>query len=235
MNLRGLATFLCFSSLLCAADQWKDKKPSDWTSKDAARLLANSPWAKKASVEMDFSRTGGGPGGMGGPGGGPPGGEGPPGGDMGGPGEMPQPEIIVRWESAAPVRAADARVEDANASKIAALAQDFYVISITGGPMILGGRPPQEGQNRSQPDFGRIERRLLQTASLHLKGQEVIAPDKVEVLEDAEGIKTLLLFPRSREIRAEDKEVTLVLTLGPMQVKARFVLKDMVYDANLAL
>jgi hypothetical protein len=44
-----------------AADFWNDKQPGEWAEKDVQRLLTKSPWAKDASVEMDF-------GGMGGPG-----------------------------------------------------------------------------------------------------------------------------------------------------------------------
>jgi hypothetical protein len=241
MNARSVFLCLSFSLLLCAADPWKDKKPSDWTSKDAARVLKNSPWAKAASAEMDFSRAGGGSGGPGGPGGGPPGGgmEGgpPPGGEMGGPpgGEMGPMEQVVRWESAAPVRAAAAKAEDPNEAKIAELAKDYYVISLSGGPMMPGGRPPQDGQSRPQPDERRMEKRLLANTALNVKGQDPIAPEKVEVLESAEGMMTLLLFPRSREIRTEDKEVTFTMTMGQMLIKAKFQLKDMVFEGRLAL
>ncbi len=76
--------------LLFAADFWEKKPYTEWTEKEARRVVTDSPWARNANVtfgggvgdtgEGGMGRPGGG---MGGPGGG---GMGGPGGGMGGPG-----------------------------------------------------------------------------------------------------------------------------------------------------
>ena len=245
------------------ADPWKTKKPAEWTDKEAAQILNDSPWAKKASAEIGFGSMGspsggmggpgggkggpgggmGGPGGgMGGPGGGmggPGGGMGGPGGGMGGPGGgMQAPKIIVRWESAEPVQEALNRVESVAAGKLAEWTKDFYVVSTSGMSMMRrGGRAG--GQSGSpQPDPSRVEQmrqRMREVTSLKRKGKDPIAPERIETIESAGGMLTFFLFPRSAQISLEDKEITFQTSLGPMAVKAKFNLKDMQYQGKLAL
>jgi hypothetical protein len=120
-------------------DKWDSKDPSQWSSVEIDKLLNNSPWAQPAKVQLGQSmasagqgpNSGGGyPGGGGGyPGGGRggygvpgigfpfPGGGGmgyPGGGGRGGRGGQRRPqaqtmEATVRWESALPVRLAEAQ------------------------------------------------------------------------------------------------------------------------------
>lgn len=238
---RGLL-LACAPILLLAADPWKDKKASDWSSKDATRILTNSPWAKSATAEMDFSRMAGGSGGaIGGPGSGvgnPPGGGmgGPPGGGgMGGPGGgMEPPKFTVRWESAVPVREAAAKIEDVHGTKITVLAKEFYVISVSGTSMMPVGRRGQDGQTqRPQPDLSRMQERIVEATLLRIKGQDPVAPIKIEVLQG--GMSTLFLFPRSREISADTKEVSFETSMGPMTIKTKFSVKEMMYEGRPAL
>ena len=44
-----------------------------------------------------------------------------------------------------------------------------------------------------------------------------------------------LMFPRTEAITLEDKNVEFKLALGPMDVKKKFKLKDMVFNGNLEL
>jgi hypothetical protein len=217
---------------------WNDKQPSDWSDKDVQRLLTKSPWAKEASVEFDFSAMGGpdgGPGpmgggmpgggemggpGMGGPGGGGPGGMGGPGGPGGGP---PQSRALVRWESAAPIRDADKRQLPEDAA-------EYYVIGVSGLPMMDAGRPgaPAGG------DPEKMQARLKESTSLRRKGKDPIAPVRVRISEAAGGL--LFYFPRDAgPISIEEKEVVFLTTVGPLVVKAKFPLKEMTYRGKLAL
>ena len=219
---RYLFVLACGAVLAFAADPWKDKKPADWSDKDAQRVLTGSPWAKSVSAEMDFSRMGGGGfgggggmrgggggggmrggggggGGMGGPGGGGGGmGEGPGGGGMGGPGGgMEAPKFVVRWESAMPVREAAAKSEDPVAAKIAELAKEYYVVSVSGTRMMGGG--PGGGQ-RPQQDPSRMQdmqKRMIEATSLKRKGKDPIVPTSVQMVRGEKGMRTVFLFPRS--------------------------------------
>jgi hypothetical protein len=77
LSLRLLTLFLFVAGIgLWAADVWVSKPYTEWTEKDLAKIMTDSPWAKKVSVSMsDFGPAGrgGAPGrgGPGGPGGGP--------------------------------------------------------------------------------------------------------------------------------------------------------------------
>jgi hypothetical protein len=115
----ALAGSVCAVALL-AADVWKTKDYTQWTSEEVRKVLTDSPWAKQISVTSGRSggqrRGGGRGGGMGGGGrggigfpgggGGYPGGGGGgyPGGGGGGQGGGGSQEIVLRWESALPIQ-----------------------------------------------------------------------------------------------------------------------------------
>jgi hypothetical protein len=264
--MKGILIIFAVASIAAlAADPWRTKKPADWTDKEAQRILSDSPWAKKAVAEMSFGGMGdpgggmggpgggmggrgggmGGPGGgaMGGPGGGmggPGGGMGAPGGGMGGPGGgMEPPKIIVRWESAEPVREALKRVESPAAGQLAEWAKDHYVISTSGMSMMRPAGPGPGGPDgRPQPDAGRMEQmqqRMREATSLKVKGKDPIAPVRIETIETGGGMLTVFLFPRGAAITPADKEVTFETALGPMAIKSKFNLKDMQYQGRPAL
>ena len=243
--MKGLLTIFAVASIAAlAADPWRTKKPADWTDKEAQRILSDSPWAKKAVAEMSFGGMGGPGGGMGGRGGGmggPGGGMGGPGGGMGGPpgGGMEPPKIIVRWESAEPVREALNRVESPAAGQLAEWAKDHYVISTTGMSMMRPGGPGPGGPgDRPQPDPGRMEQmrqRMREATSLKVKGKDPVAPVRIETIETGGGMLTVFLFPRSAAITPADKEVSFETALGPMAIKSKFNLKDMQYQGKPAL
>lgn len=210
----------------------------------------------------------GGGGGMGGPGGGggmggPPGGGGgmggPPGGGggMGGPGgmegETPDVKVVVRWESAKPVR-------EATKKALPSEAEGHYAIAVSGLPMLANdGSPGGPGGGRRQGRRARTEQaegqpegeapsaaeredrrkrmlaRMMRSTSLQVRGKDAIAPDGVIVSDDEKGT-LLLLFPRpSSPIQASDKEVAFETRMGPFVVKTKFSLKEMVYRGELAL
>jgi len=121
-----LAGSLCAVALF-AADFWKTKDYTQWSSEEVTKVLTDSPWAKEISVssgqQNQQRRSGGRRGGMGGgfpggggggggyPGGGG-GGGGYPGGGGGG-GGYPSggggyggihEQVVVRWDSALPIQ-----------------------------------------------------------------------------------------------------------------------------------
>lgn len=198
---RFLIVLAC-AALAFAADPWKDN--------------TTSPWARSVSADMGFSRMRGG--GMGG--GGMRGGAGG-GGGMGDRGGVPK--FVVRWERAAPVRDTAAKTEDPDASRIAELAQEYYVVSVSGNRM-TGGAPARMQQ---------MQERMAQAITLKRKGKDPIAPTKVGMLRAEKGMLTVFLFRRSQAISAEDVEFE--TSMGPMKVKSKFALKDMQYQGKLAL
>jgi hypothetical protein len=206
------------ASAFAPGDPWNDKKPESWSQKDVHQILTKSPWAKE--VAIDFGDADGGP-----PGGGGPAGGGPPGGALGGgPGSMPEIRIVVRWDSALPIRLAAKNSPEGVA--------EYYMIFVSGLPM-MGGR--FRGSSEA-PDPGTGTERLKDKTSLQRKGKDPIFPERVEMVRtsDQEGI--LFTFPRSSDpIALVDKDVTFVTAVGPLRIKARFSLKDMVYQGRLEL
>jgi hypothetical protein len=154
----GTVAAACAFALL-AADFWKTKDASQWTSEEIDKVLNDSPWAKSKTVEPQQSQNGrrgmGRRGGFGFPGGGigypgggypggggggggryPGGGGGYPGGSGNGDGSQPGPmNLTIRWESAAPVEAALMRRGSGDADELKAVtssAPKYYVITVLG-------------------------------------------------------------------------------------------------------
>ena len=216
---------------------WDDKQPSEWSERDIQRLLTKSPWAKEATAEMNFADMGGGTEGGGGRGGGMSGGRGG-GGGMGGPGmggpgmEGPggaggplQMKALVRWETAAPIR-------DASKRQLPRDPSGSYVISVSG---LAGagrgapGRDAADGNDRSRA----LAESLRETTFLERKGRKSVAPVHIEA--DADGT-LLFYFPNDADpISLDDKEVVFRTKLGPIELKVRFVPKEMRYRGKLTL
>lgn len=224
---------------------WNDKQPSEWSEKDIQRLLTKSPWAKEATAEMNLPNMGG-PEGGGGRGGGMSGGRmggpGMGGPDMGGPrmegsegaggpgGARLQMKALVRWETAAPIR-------DASKRQLLRDPSGSYVISVSGLPRMdapgAGRGVPSEdaadGNDRSRT----MAESPRETTFLQRKGKESIATVHTE--SGADGT-LLFYFPNDTDpISLDDREVVFRTKLGPLELKARFVPKEMRYRGKLTL
>lgn len=115
------------------------------------------------------------------------------------------------------------------ARKTALTPEGHYRISVTGLP--LAGRSEGNGPDRSE-----LLNRLAQLTDLERKGKDSIACARVEMSEADDSNSLMFEFdPGSSPIRAEDKEITFNTKLGPLQVKAKFVLKEMMFEGKLAL
>jgi hypothetical protein len=175
---------------------------------------------------------GGGRGGMGGGGGlGGGAGTGYPGGgrssdpDMGGdrePGDRTEaPSVVtVRWESALPVREAQLKLHQESVGAD----EPYYAIAVSGLPSRIANRDPQE-----------LRSRLLSDSYLKLKGKKKIALADVKMLTRDDNAVLLLLFPKTQEITAGDKEVEFSTRVARMEIKQKFPLEDMIFNGKLQL
>lgn len=157
-------------------------------------------------------------------------------GDAGtmGPGGMRTPRYTVRWESAAPVREAEARAEAPDAAKLAEWAGEFYVVTVTGSSPQRSGH----GGEGWTPDTARQQQwqeRLHELTALKRKGKDPLAPERIETIERAQSRTLVFLFPRSAGIGPGDGEVTFETALGPFQIRAKFALREMVFLGKLEL
>jgi hypothetical protein len=176
----------------------------------------------------------GGIGGMGGPMGGGMGGPGMGGGGMGRRGGQPLQNYrgTVRWESAKPVLAAvKTQLPDAFAGR--------YVISVSGIPLNPGSRrgyqDDDDNDSNSQSTRDMLDR-LKSVTSLEPKGKAEVQPGVIQQQSTA-GLGSIL-FGFSKDVaslKPEDKEVTFSTQFGRVVVRAKFILKDMMYRGELAL
>jgi hypothetical protein len=228
-----------------AGDFWKSKKYSTWSDEETKKMLEDSPWARQAPVKYIFTggpgMGGGGRGGMGG--GMPPGGMG--GGMGGGGGEggggfgplgppKPQaqtPKVTLRWQSAIPIKQAIARARykdtvetSEEAAKSLAREETQYILGIIG----IMGAP-----NSLKTD--------VLKAGATLKIGELPPVQALDVLTDRQGMMTniYVAFPKSQPgahvISESDKSLEFELKTPNVEVKAKFSIKDMMYQDKLAI
>lgn len=208
-----------------AKDFWNEKKPEDWTEEEIQQMLTKSPWAKDASIfdtaahkgvssaprAGGLYRRGGTPTTI---------------------GRNPLPTVgstgnwsaTVRWESALPVR-------EALKTKIAGVDEN-YIIALVGD--IPGAGVPSDDDSPAEraqkmdmlKDTTRIERK---GDPLELQ-QVAISPRRPR---SPSG--TLFYFSRVFPLTLEDKQVTFITKVGPLEVKCKFALHDMLYRGQLEL
>lgn len=196
---------------------------------------------------------GGGMGASGGMGGGGYGRQGGMGGGQPG-GGQPERLVTLQWVSAAPVRFALAKRQAAG-QPVAEGAPDFskpmdqYVLAVSGFPN-GGGRGGGGGWNhpdsdqssdtgvtgdRPKRDPAQMAEKLKANSALNRKGHDPIHPDNV-TWDDSNGSRVMMLFfPKTEPITLADKDVEVEISMGPMEIKKKFALKDMVYQGKLEL
>lgn len=238
-----LAIF-CAVSLL-AADFWQGKAYTEWSDKDLHRMISNSPWAHAISISGggDMMRSGGSnrrsmgeagstmndDGGFGGPGGGGGRRRGNPSDDT--PSAPPPLEMVIRWQSALPVRQALVRMKygseaatSPEAKKILGEDGEVYVIAVTG---------VTRGMLRGQGDA--LKQSLMEHASLTAKGKDAVKPADVRIGQSGRAIEAYFLFPRTAAFTLDDKEIEFGAKFEGVNLKQKFHLKEMIFDGKLAL
>ena len=265
----GIGALVLGGVALFGAD-WRDKPSTDWTADEVTKILNDSPWAQQVHMERgeqgrggDWSgRNGGGGGGgwggrgggMGGPGGGGGGGWGGNRGGRQGGGQSQggSRQVLIRWQSAAPVQQALAKQQGSSAAPVtpeaaaptgaqaqapAATPDADYIIAVAGLPEWPGRRKQEAGgDNSGQSDEDRRQAfldRMKQSTTLTAKGKSPLGPEKVERAADG---TILFYFPKSEQpLSQDDGDVEFATRLGPMDLKHKFRLKDMKYQGKLAL
>lgn len=199
---------------------WNDKKPEDWSAEEIQEMLTRSPWAKEGSVSV-FGGAGGNlinrNGAM------------SESGDMTGggrrrtnttksqSGEAPdlRYKAIVRWQSALPIRQA---LKSKSTEGIA----DYYILAVV-GDLAMADPDADEAQRESRLDM------MKQYTKLDRHGGAIPLAN----VEPVKKVGTLFYFPRSEPIK--DGQVTFSTKMGPVEVKCRFTVKDMMYRGKLEL
>jgi hypothetical protein len=218
------------TGLLVAADpSWQDKPVAKWSQQDAQQLLTDSPWVKQITpqnvrdLSPDERREGGNM-------------EASPGHGIGlaglgilGPRRQaeaiarahykPTPDaVMIRWESARPVRAAEQKLSETDAPMID---DDHYAIVV---------------YDILTPKRWNLDNELKGIAYLKRDNGKTIKPSSVEILRQDDGKATLVyLFPRKVEITKKDGRLEFVAQIGRLFVAQYFYTFQMLLDGQLEL
>jgi hypothetical protein len=236
-----------------AAAAWQKEAPSQWTSEEVYQILNNSPWSKPVNVSVartagygrEGSGSGGGTWGEGMPGGG--GGIGRGGiggGGMGGgmgrrgnrggfPPAEQGPPVTVEWQSALPVRLAEAKKNGDTPDPVAMKPLNEYVIAVIGLPK-SGFGPRQSGDssgNDSDDDAFADHLKVMTVLSF---GNQRLNPAKIELNQGRDG-RTIFHFEKSDPVTVQEKDAEFRITSDRMEIKKKFPLKDMEYQGKLEL
>lgn len=227
---RWLSASICFAPAVLAADAWK-KKYADWKREDALAILSRSPWAQMGKVEFKIEGKdieGPRSGGVIGPMEGPPGGNGtvgPPGGAPAragggiiqhGPEAMPNFKVLVRWESAKPVRLAmGIESQPANPNR--------YIVTVISFPIL-------------RPDLAASVEPMRRATRLERLNKDSIRATFVETRETPNGTALAFSFDGDAQpITADDREVQFVTRVGAMNLRVKFNLREMTFERKLAV
>jgi hypothetical protein len=202
-----------------ASEFWNDKKPEDWTEQEVQEMLTKSPWAKEGAVSV----FGGGGGSLLNRN-----------GAMNRSGNMSSssgrqrstqtqsgdaPDLrykaIVRWQSALPIR-------EALKTKSTEGLADFYIIAVV-GDLAMADPDADEAQRESRLDM------MKQSTKLERHGGAIPLAN----IETVKKLGTLFYFSRAEPIK--DGQVTFDTKLGPVEVKCKFTVKEMMYHGKLEL
>src|SRR5260370_2898590 len=151
-------------------------------------------------------------------------------------------KVKVRWESAVAMQhdLLRERGPEPEESKAAKTNEKNYVIAVLGFRVPSqpdGGDPDALDHDRKSDsqDNDRLRSRFLDAAQLVFKGRPPIAAHDVQ-FEGRNGSTAIrFLFPRSRGISADDKELTFELQSRGMKLEHKFRLNEMLYQGKLAL
>lgn len=219
---------LVFAAMLPAAD-WKDKSVPQWNDQDAKEVLANSPWVKNVKLDQvrnlsKFERRDGGDWEAG---------IGPTVGvagfglfglfdtsnealaferaharpDLG--------SVVVRWESALPVRSAELKIGGAG---VPMWEGDYYAIAV---------------YNVLTPFRWNMDNELKRIAFLKRDKQKDLKPARVLILRHDTGLATVVyLFSRSAEITKNDHSVQFVAQIGRLFLSQFFFPDEMQFEGQ---
>lgn len=249
-------TLIAGAALLLAASEPWTKSPQKWSAKDAERVLTSSPWAQPANAEFAAAQDD----------------EPPPPGPLpgaaeagmagssrgatdgrwdGGVGKMPRGgvptlPVLIRWDSALPVRDAQAQLANgtraADSDKVVTeeQASKDYVITLIG--LVPAKRYRDTGQlGGVSTSDGRVDARdpeellegLMASSRLMRRGRPAIAPENVRL--DAPTGTIHIFFPRTNPITLRDKDVVFTTQFGSITVRKVFHTEGMTFEGQLEL
>jgi len=134
---------------------------------------------------------------------------------------VPAGLVVIQWESAAPIRAAQSTLEIKSPSL---RPQDVIIISLIAHPLLQEINPS-----------GQMKPMIQDGATLLRNGKNSIeATDATLIETDKKETIVRFYFPRGA-IHQADKDVTFRFEMSGTVVEAKFNLREMIYQGGLAL
>jgi len=207
-----------FAPAFAPKEFWNEKKPSEWTSEEIELLLHKSPWAREAAISYYGGQNG------------------PLSNTMPGTrsnrssrnassGTSPSAaspadwKAIVRWQSALPVR-------EALKSQPSPDFEKYYILNMVGDVPSVGAAPDDKAQFET----------LKLVTKLEHKGDAISLSRVAVAPKSALSLAgTLFYFSRDLALQPKDNQAIFSTKLGPIDVKCKFALKEMMYQGNLEL
>jgi hypothetical protein len=216
-------------------ESWRDKPIASWTDLDADQILEKSPWAKMTVAGIarrqteDERRQGGNMG--------QPTGVGYDGIDdkrvrpvlpqnvflpsPTTPSKTPIIRLLVRWESALPIRVAEIKHGEAQPPT---LSDEGYLIAVYGVPASYANGDPIS-----------LAKFFKESAFLKREGKKDVKPLSVEAFELEHSVVVVYRFPLSAEISKKDGDVQFIALIGRLQVSQTFNVDEMQFQGKLEL
>ena len=260
--LRSMAIASLSAAALWAADFWESKSYTEWSEKEVATLMTNSPWSQKITVYMSGGRAGGGGIGGAGGGGGRIGGGGAGGGGFGaggisggggggggrrggggrggggrggggaGGGGGQAPSMSLFVRWFSSIPVKQAMVRSKYGSEAATAQEAIEYLARQETHYIVA----VVGLPGRMAGF--VQRNpdtLKENTVLKRKKKEPINPDGVQVQSQEETANFFFMFPKTDALTVDDKEVEFIMKTQRFQVKRKFKLKSMVFNGELSL
>jgi hypothetical protein len=227
-----------------AADFWNTKEYMQWTDEEVKKVLTNSPWAKDVTINAPITvvgrgqrspgqsaagtdeENGGGGARAGRRGGGrSSSGFGDDGSSAGGEALI---TLNISWRSARPLKKALIRSRLGIAAPVPAEAQKLITGDEEDYVIVVSGVPAGMASLFQNP--GTADKSTIRGGK-----KPPVAAKSVNLQPRTNSIDVVFLFPKTKSIEPDDKEVEVVLMFGGIEAKKKFSLKDMVYDGKLEL
>jgi hypothetical protein len=211
-----------WNSGLAEQPSWRTKPTAAWTQDEAYQVLTNSPWVKKVKTtilhqQSEFERRDGGNMGK------------PTGVGYDGIGDSESvfwsrrvgeiPTLLMRWETALPVRVARLKAHTVEPPTLNA---DAYSLAVYGVP---------RGDFKGDPV--KLGKPLRDQAVLRRAGKKDVKPSVVEVFQGEDGPIIVYQFSKSLEITKDDKTFYFSAVIGRISFTQSFDTDAMHFDGNL--
>jgi hypothetical protein len=203
-------------------DSWESTPFKDWTAQMLQQLVEDSPWAGAGSVSRSRTTPNAGSG---------------------------TEKALITWTTALPIRQALVReaigqggTVNKEAEAFLAATPDFYIISLklSGSPAAASyAALAKEVQKETflQRNDGRHQLDALTVEARALDGNGRLLEGIPAASEAIPGGASLFVFQFSKGLPLTllDRDVEFVTKVGPLTIKKKFKMKDMVYNGTLAL